>query len=309
MFIRQLTYLTTLAKEQHFTRAAERCNVSQPALSGAIKNLEEELGVPIVRRDRNFVGFTEEGLHVLKWAEQILANWDAMKQDASLSKDALSGTLRIGAIPTTLPIVALFTAECMKQFPSLTYQVQSLSTEQIIRRLDHFELDLGLTYMSGSKQAHHLDGFQLLPIYQERYVLLTNKDQPLAQQETVSWEEIDSLPLCLLSSHMQNRRIIDGAFRRAGVTPNLRVETDSILSLYTHLCHADLYSVVPHSLLTFTAMQDQLTAIPLTPYLSRDIGLITPDREPIAPMIQAVWNLLQKLDLQQQLDALISKTY
>ena len=67
MFIRQLEYLVTLAREKHFARAAEACHVSQPALSSAIRTLEAELGLVIVERTRRFVGFTEDGERVLGW--------------------------------------------------------------------------------------------------------------------------------------------------------------------------------------------------------------------------------------------------
>ncbi|MCP6756238.1 LysR family transcriptional regulator, partial [Klebsiella pneumoniae] len=86
MFFRQLEYLVTLAREQHFARAAEACNVSQPALSAAIRRLEEELGVSIVERGQKFVGLTEDGARILGWARQTLAAWDGLKQEASISR-------------------------------------------------------------------------------------------------------------------------------------------------------------------------------------------------------------------------------
>ncbi|MGH8476376.1 MAG: LysR family transcriptional regulator, partial [Methylococcales bacterium] len=81
MFIRQLYYLIALSREKHFARAAEACHVSQPTLSAGIQHLEDELGVAIVKRGQRFEGFTTEGERVLAWAQQILANWDGLKQD------------------------------------------------------------------------------------------------------------------------------------------------------------------------------------------------------------------------------------
>ena len=84
MFVRQLSYLVALARERHFGRAAETCSVSQPALSAAIRNMEDELGMPIVqRRGRSFEGFTPEGERLLGWARQILADWSHLRQEAS----------------------------------------------------------------------------------------------------------------------------------------------------------------------------------------------------------------------------------
>jgi len=147
MFVRQLEYLVTLARERHFARAAEACCVSQPALSSAIRHLEEELGVAIVERGQKFVGFTQEGERILGWARQALAAWNGLKQSAALSRGKLKGALRMGAIPTTLPIMSLLTGPYWRAYPDLTQLVQSLSNEEIIRKLENFELDIGLTYL------------------------------------------------------------------------------------------------------------------------------------------------------------------
>ena len=167
MFVRQLDYIVTLAREKHFARAAEICCVSQPALSAAVRNLETELGIAIVQRGQRFQGFTPEGERILDWARQTLAALEGLKQEASMSRVKLSGTLRLGAIPTTMPIVSLLTGRCREQHADLRQQVLSLSTEDIMRRLDDFELDVGLTYLEDQR----LNGFHVQPLYRERYML------------------------------------------------------------------------------------------------------------------------------------------
>src|ERR1700736_2318267 len=97
VFIRQLDYLVTLAREKHFAKAADACHVSQPALSSAIRSLEKELGIMIVQRGRRFMGLTSEGERVLVWAQQTLASLAHMREDASIAKSTMAGTLRIGA--------------------------------------------------------------------------------------------------------------------------------------------------------------------------------------------------------------------
>ena len=81
MDIRQLQYLVALAREKHFTRAAQACHVTQPTLSGRIRQLEQELGVPIVERGQRFHGLTPDGERVLKWAHTILDNWASLQQE------------------------------------------------------------------------------------------------------------------------------------------------------------------------------------------------------------------------------------
>src|SRR5262249_55910443 len=87
MDIRQLQYLAALAREKHFTRAAKACNVTQPTLSGRIRQLEQELGVPIVERGQRFHGLTAEGQRVLKWAHAILDNWSSLQQEIATLRD------------------------------------------------------------------------------------------------------------------------------------------------------------------------------------------------------------------------------
>jgi len=109
MFIRQIHYLLALSKTGHFGRAAEVCHVSQPALSTAIQHLEEELGITIVRRGQRFQGFTIEGERLMQWAQILAHDWECMRQEATQCNRQLTGTLRIGAIPTTLSVVPLLT--------------------------------------------------------------------------------------------------------------------------------------------------------------------------------------------------------
>src|ERR1044072_2239463 len=102
MFIRQLEYLPALDRERHFGRAAAACHVSQPTLSTGIRGLERELGVPLVRRGREFEALTPEGELILGWAQRALADLESLKQEASRLRGGLEGALRIGAIPTAL---------------------------------------------------------------------------------------------------------------------------------------------------------------------------------------------------------------
>jgi DNA-binding transcriptional LysR family regulator len=295
MFIRQLDYLVTLAREKHFAKAAEACHVSQPALSSGIRSLEKELGVMIVQRGRRFVGFTVEGERVLVWAQQTLASLAHMREDAATSKFSMSGTLRLGAIPTTMSVTSLITAPCREVFPSIRYSISSLSTEEIAGRLDRFELDLGLTYLDEKV----LDGFESLHLFDERYVLLSGRDADL--DATLTWEEAGQLPLCLLTGKMRNRQVIDAAFRRAGSKADVILETDSIFSLYAHVSEAGLFSVVPHSLLNFFDLR-RVRARPLLPYLTRSIGLIARNQPAMAPITAGVWEIARGLHLQKRFD-------
>jgi DNA-binding transcriptional LysR family regulator len=301
MFIRQLDYLVTLARERHFARAAQACCVSQPALSAAIRHLEEELGVSIIQRGQRFQGLTPEGERILTWARQTLAAWEGLRQEASIARTCLSGTLRLGAIPTTMPVVSLLTGPFRSEHAGIRQLVQSLSNEEIIRRLDDFELDLGLTYL----EDQHLEGFRVLPLYRERYMLLARDTASIGDCPEMTWRDAAALPLCLLTANMQNRRIINAAFRRVNAQPNVVVETDSVFALYSHVRCAGLFSIVPHSLLCLFEMREELAAVPLTPELQRAIGLVVLDHDPLSPLVAAAWETAQTLNLETRFSLVI----
>jgi DNA-binding transcriptional LysR family regulator len=296
MFIRQLEYLVTLAREKHFAKAAEACHVSQPALSSAIRSLEKELGIMVVQRGRRFIGFTIEGERVLVWAQQTLASLSHMREDASVSKSSMTGMLRIGAIPTTTTVAAFLTAPCHAAYPNIRFSVSTLSAEAIVTQLDQYELDLGLTYMDDRV----LDGFEALPLFEERFVLLANRNATL--EASLTWEQAARLPLCLLAGKMRNRQVIDAAFRRAGVKPDVVLETDSLFSLYAHVSDAGLCSVVPHSLLNYLDLSNRVQARPLMPQVTRGIGLIARNQPTLASITAAVWEIARELNLQALFD-------
>jgi DNA-binding transcriptional LysR family regulator len=301
MFIRQLEYLVTLAREKHFARAAEACHVSQPALSSAIRTLEAELGLVIVERARRFVGFTEDGERVLGWARQTLASLQSMRHDASAAQVRLAGTLRIGAIPTIMPVTTCMLAPCMREHPEIHYEVRSLSSDAILRQLDDYELDLGITYLDDQVQA----GFSVLPLYRERYLLLSPAEVDGFDAGTHRWDALGGLPLGLLPSTMQNRQVINAAFRRENVQPTVVLETDSLLALYAHVQHAGLFSVFPHSLMGVLPQGNGVRASLLLPELTRRIGLIARNRNALSPLVAAIWRLVEQFDLQRKFDALL----
>jgi DNA-binding transcriptional LysR family regulator len=302
VLLRQLEYLVALARERHFARAAAACCVSQPALSAGIQQLEKEFGIPLFLRGKRFEGLTAEGERILKWARETLAASESLRQEAAAARNGLTGTLRLGAIPTTVPIVSLLTGPYRSAHPDIQQSIASLSNAEILRRLNDFELDLGLTYLDDQS----LQGFRSLPLYRERYLLLARDSASLSGLTTIGWDVAATLPLCLLNQSMQNRRIIDAAFRRAQLRPLVAVEADSVFALYSHVRSAQLFSIIPHSMLGVFGMRGDLTAIPLTPELTRGIGLIAVEHDPISPLVAAAWCITQTLQLEQHFNRVIS---
>ncbi|WP_282609773.1 LysR family transcriptional regulator [Pelagibius sp. Alg239-R121] len=301
MNIRQLQFLVALSQEQHFARAAARCNISQPTLSSRIRQLEEELGVPIVERDKRYIGLTPEGTRVLDWAKRILADCDSLEQELSELKGSLTGSLTMGVIPSALPAVSLLTSPFCAAHPGVRITVQSRTSVEIERQLHNFEIEIGMTYVDNEPLSH----VKTLPLYQEHYVLITSAQGPLTGQDSVSWQKVAEIPLCLLTPDMQNRRIVDEAFRQAGCEVTPQVEANSLTALYSHVRFGHWSCVLPQTYGTMVGLGDDLKAIPITaPAMSHSVGLIASDRDPPSPLANAMMIAAAKLDLTKLLNEL-----
>lgn len=299
MIIRHLQYLSALARERHFARAAAACNVTQSTLSAGIKQLEESLGVLIAERGQRFLGLTDEGERVLAWAQRVLADYSGLQQELSEMREGMVGQLRIGAIPVTLPIISLLTTPFAKRHERTDIVVTSHSSIEIQRRLDAFHLDVGVTYLDNEPLAR----VRSVPLYRERYVLLTRAEGALRDRATASWSEAAGLPLCLLTPDMQNRRILDMHFHEAGAEVHPTVETNSLVTLWSHLRFGHWSTVVPHTFLALLGKTDGWSAIPLVePDASHLIGLVASDRDPLPPVAHALLQLARRLDIGSALD-------
>lgn len=304
MLLRQLEYLCALARERHFGRAARLCHVSQPALSEGIRRLEAELGVQIVRRGRSFEGFTPEGERAVAWAQRIASDADALRDDLSSMRAAMSGVLRIGAIPTAMAAISLLTAPFCDRHPLVRVSLESLSSREIVHRLAEFDLDVGVTYIDGEA----LGAVRTVALYRERYLLLTPLDGPFAQHATVGWAELVNTSMCLLAPVMQNRRIIDRYCAEAGVTVVPSVEADTVSALYGHVATRRWSTVIAHAWLSLFGVPDGLRVIPMeAPRRHYRIGLVLTEREPEPMLARALVEITQHVDVRRELDALLAR--
>jgi DNA-binding transcriptional LysR family regulator len=281
----KLEYLIALAREEHFGRAADTCGVTQPTLSAGIKQLEETLGVLLVQRGSRFIGFTPEGQRTLDWARRIVGDSRAMRQEIAALKKGLNGRLKIAAIPTALAMVAAITTPYRARHPDVRFTILSQTSIQILTNLENLEIDAGITYLDNEP----LGRVSTIPLYQERYLLLTSPDAPLGNREKVTWAEVGKVPLCLLTPDMQNRRIIDDLLRSAGGNPQPTLESNSVVVLFAHVRTGRWATIMPSKLAETLGLTDTIRAIPIVePEAVHTIGLVVPAREPMTPLTAAL---------------------
>ncbi len=283
--IDKLEFLLALAREKHFGRAAEVCGVTQPTLSAGVKQIEDGFGVLLVNRGSRFQGFTPEGERVLDWARRIVGDARAMREEVHALKYGLSGRLRIAAIPTTLAMIEKLTTPYRARHPNVQFTIYSRNSLEILDLLENLEIDAGVTYVENEP----LGRVSTVPLYHERYRLLTSADAPLGNRDSVTWAEVAQVPLCLLTPDMQNRRIIDHLLKSAGSEARPTLESDSMILLYSHVRTGRWASVMPAKIADTLGLTDTIRAIPITqPEAVQTIGLVVPSREPMTPITAAL---------------------
>lgn len=194
MTLTELRYIVTLAREQHFGHAAEKCFVSQPTLSIAVKKLEEELGIALFERSKNSVRVTPVGDKVVQQAQRVLEQADTIKDLALEGKDQLKSPLRVGAIYTIGPYL----------FPHLVSKVQELAPEMPLYIEENFTDSLRLKIRNGDLDAvivalpFHEPDILTRPLYEEDFEMLMPAGHPWSKQKEINSEELPNTPLLLL---------------------------------------------------------------------------------------------------------------
>jgi len=295
MFIRQFHYLVAIAEERHFGRAAQRCNVTQPSLSSAIKHLELELGVPIFLRGRGqrFQGLTAEGERVAILARSILAYCDAMRKEIALMRNDLTGNLRLGAMPSMSPVLPFMLQIVREKYPGLKVDVQFIGNEAMKIGLNNFSLDVALTYLDKADLGRK----NTLPIYTEQLSLLVPDIPMFKSHKTITWREAANLPLAMLRPSMHERRFVDQVFKSVGCAPVARVESESILHLMFQVQFTELCTIIPSHFLHAPGLHRGTRALPLVdPIVSQEVGLFWAEGEIVLPMASAFVSIVQKLN-------------
>ncbi len=301
-----MRYLAVLAEHKHFGRAAEACHITQPALSNALRALEAEFGVVIVQRGRAYVGLTHEGEAVLTTARRMLRDDEVLRQELRGSEASPQGRLRMAAVPTTMPLLTLFSAMLQAQHPGIVPVVLSSSSQDLERGLDDLSLDLALGY-SERMQAQRV-GLRSWPQCIERYYLLRRAPGALSDRlligAPITWADAARQPLAMLTPDMHNRAIVDKALHDAGIPVAPAIETNSVLTLVSSVITGNVCSILPGAMVAATRSERSLEALPLVvPDVRTPIGFMTQRGPRISRALQAALALLESPGWKSELAA------
>lgn len=206
MNLRDLKYVVAVAETHHFGKAAERCFVSQPTLSGQIRKLEDDLGVVIFERTNRSVEITPVGESIINHARNILEQVEVIEQLAQAHQDPLAGPLRIGAIPTLSPyLMPLILLPLKKQHPQMKLVLSEELTDILLERLRNHEIDAALLATPVDEPD-----LETVPLFDEPFWIAYPRKHAFYTKEKITRKDLDEENLLLLAEgHCLARQAMD----------------------------------------------------------------------------------------------------
>jgi DNA-binding transcriptional LysR family regulator len=279
--LQQLRYLTSVADERGFTRAAAQLRVAQPSVSAAVRALERELGIELFHRSGGEVTLTAAGEAMLPWARQALADCEAGRAAVGDLKGLRRGRLSLGATPTlTTEVLAPVLADFHRRYPHLEVSLREGGSRHLVTALERGELDLAVVILPINHSWVRTEA-----LADEDLILAVPRDHALAGEASVSIADLEDLPLVMFRDGYDLRESTLAVCRSAGFAPTFSVEgleMDGVLAF----CAAGIgAAVVPVSVID---PDGALLAIPFRDaQLRRTIGLASRQNRVPSPAARA----------------------
>ena len=295
MTLTELRYLVALAREKHFGRAADVCNVSQPTLSAAIKKLEDHLGMTLFERRPREVRVTAEAEPIINQAQRVLEQAELLEQMADKQRDQLSAPLRIGAIFTVAPyLFPVIVPKIRKAAPDMPLFIEENYTHVLRGKLEHGELDaiiVALPFSGG--------GLVRAKMYEESFSVLLPANHPWTSQKHIKPDQLlDETLLLLGEGHCFREQVLElcPAIDSHKQKNLVQIEGGSLETLRHMVAGGIGITILPDSALHHNSYSEDTFAVRpfIKPVPMRTIALVWRDSFPRPKAIEVVRQAVPK---------------
>lgn len=275
MTIVQIEYLLAIYRQKSFSKAAEKCFVTQPTLSMQIQNLESELEMVLFDRSKKPIQPTDNGLVIIEQAERILMEVERMKDIQMNLKDDISGELRLGIIPTVSPyLLPLFVTGFTNKYPKIHLRMEEMITSEIIESVKKDELDIGIVATPLKEK-----GIFEIPVYNELMLVYASPKSTIYTQKLIDPNELDMDEIWLLNEgHCFRSQILQlcQTYKKKEEDHSFSFESGSIDTLIRMVDVHGGFTLIPELILPYLR-KDQLKNIRpfIDPLPGREISIIT----------------------------------
>ena len=280
MELRQLRYLVALADERHFTRAAAREHIAQPALSQQIRRLEQEVGLALVERTTRRVTVTEAGQTLVARARRILSEVDSANAEMQALAGVRTGHVMVGTMHTMGPVdVSAALAVFHQRHPAVELTVREQSSEELAEMLRDDGLDLAFLSVTERMESHGLGLHQLVS---EELVVVLPRDHRLAARGTLRMAELAGEHFISYREGARLRELLTFAARHAGFEPQIKLESNESERIKRLVARDMGVAILPRSDAERPGTDLAMAAL-TEPALRRDITLAWREGRRLAP--------------------------
>lgn len=288
MTLTQLEIFSLVAELRGFTAAANRLGISQSAVSHALKSLEQELGVELLRRHQSQVELSDIGQQLLLRARAMLGLANTLRQEAADARGMKRGTLRIGSFgPTSsIRLLPLILKHFRAAHPGIEVHIDEGPDRQVIQWLEERRIDIGFVVLPEER----FDTFALL---EDQMVALVPADHALADRDTLSLSDLCNDPFVLTEAG--SSELVSRLFSAARLIPNIRYRCSQLISTLDTVSRGDALTVVAESSLP-DHLDSRSVKKPLSPPIIRHVGLAVLDQRQSSPATLAFIKLALSLN-------------
>ncbi len=289
MTLTQLEIFSLVAELHGFTAAANRLGISQSAVSHALKSLELELGVELLRRHQSQVELSDIGQQLLLRARAMLGLANTLRQEAADARGMKRGTLRIGSFgPTSsIKLLPLILQQYRAAHPGIEVHIDEGPDRQVLQWLEERRIDIGFVVLPEER-------FDTVALIEDQMVALLPAGHPLAVHDSLSLKDLCDFPFVLTEAG--SSELISRLFTGARLTPNIRYRCSQLISTLDVVARGDGVTVVAEGSLP-NQIDRRCVKKPLSPAVLRQVGLAVLDRRQASPATLAFIKLAESLDL------------
>ena len=288
MTLTQLEIFSLVAELQGFTAAANRLGISQSAVSHALKSLEQELGVELLRRHQSRVELSDIGQQLLLRARAMLGLANTLRQEAADARGMKRGTLRIGSFgPTSsIKLLPLILQHYRAAHPGIEVHIDEGPDRQVIQWLEERRIDIGFVVLPEER-------FDTFALIKDQMVALLPVDHPLTRRDSLTLGDLCSDPFVLTEAG--SSELVSRLFSAARLKPNIRYRCSQLLSTLDTVGRGDALTVVAEGSLP-DDRDSRYVKKPLSPTVTRQVGLAVLDQRQSSPATLAFIKLAERLN-------------
>ncbi|TDR14854.1 LysR family transcriptional regulator [Marinomonas communis] len=288
MNIKQVKAFLSVAESLSFAQAANQLHLSQPALSLAIKGLEEALGGKLLTRTTRTIALTPEGDALVPIAKRLLAQWqdaeDEMKQRFALQL----GKISIAAMPSFAgSLLPKAIQQYHQRFPNIQVAIDDVLSDIVVERVANNSVELGVTF-----EPQHSEGLTFYPLYNDEFIAILPKQHPLASQQEVTWTTLLQHNFITLQRPSSVRKMIENTLKDANIDLTVAFDAHQLTTVIRMVSEGMGVAVVPATCRQQIREQNVVERTITSPSIERTVGVICKPRSMLSIAAAAMLDTL-----------------